>query len=114
MSHYDAATVSSFTATSDGASNGIINASTNMTHVLVHKMAIVNTNGSNVCSATLHNFTQASANILAFLTTNPTFAAGSWELYKEVDFDPPLRFTVGLSVTIVGTNNTTRVYYTRT
>jgi len=93
--------------TSDAAaSNGIT------CPILVHKVALQNTNGSNSVSALLYDAATATGTAKIGLITDQVFLS-AYQLYREADFDPPVRFQVGLSTTLAGSNVTLRVYYTR-
>ena len=81
--------------------------------VRIHKVIMQNTNGSNAVSALLYNALTATGTATAGLTTHLTAAAGSFQMYAEANFNPPLRHQVGLSVTLAGTNPTCRIYYSR-
>ena len=115
MSYYDQATVFSVSADSDGASNGIINATTNKSAVLIHKVVVYNaTNGSNLVSVALNDHANiGSSATLIFLTTYPSGAATTFKQYASETFEPPVLFKAGVSLNLTGTNASVLVYYSR-
>jgi len=102
--------VHSFTASETAASNALVSTGP----ILIHKVVMQNTNGSNVVSVLLYDAATATGTAKIGLTTNAVAAASAnFEVYHEANFDPPVRFQVGLSSTIAGANPTCRVYYSR-
>ena len=99
-----------FTTSEAAASNAIVAKGP----ILVHKVVLQNTNGSNAISVLLYDAATATGTEKIGLTTNAVAAASAnFEAYSEANFDPPVRFQVGLSSTIAGANPTCRLYYTR-
>ena len=120
MSNYDPVTVFSVSADSDGASNGIINATTNRSGVLIHKVILALT-GTGLASSSVSVAINDHANIGStatrlFLKTsaNGTFAEDEYESYVSETYDPPARFDAGVSINFTGLASTTCfIHYTR-
>ena len=104
-SSYDAAKVLVSTASSNAFFSAGI-------RVRIHKVSIHNVDGSNTCSALLYDAATATGTATIRLDTSVTGAAGSFERYKEANFDPPLLHEIGLSSTLAG-SAALRVFYTR-
>jgi hypothetical protein len=99
-----------FTSSETAASNALVTKGP----ILVHKVVMQNTNGSNAVSVLLYDAATATGTEKIGLTTNAVAAASAnFEQYREANFDPPVRFQVGFSSTIAGANPTCRVYYSR-
>lgn len=121
MSNYDPVRVFSVGADSNGASNGIINATTNRTGVLVHKVALVVEAGlgSNTLAVAINDHANigSSATLISLTTgtSGSAIAEDEYERYKEACFDPPVRFGNGLSFNFTGLalGVNAYVYYTR-
>lgn len=97
--------------TSDAAaSNGIVAKGP----ILIHKVVLQNTNGSNAVSALIYDAATATGTEKIGLTTNAVAAASAnFEMYHEANFNPSVKLQVGLSTTLAGANVTIRIYYSR-
>ena len=118
MSHYDPATTYTTAADESGASNNIINATTNKTGILVHKVALRQTGatGSGALAVLINDDTTIGTtnHRIAVLTSSEgAVAANEYPRYKSEDFNPPVPFHRGLSVDVTGTGVSVTVYYTR-
>jgi hypothetical protein len=102
-------TVYTATTSDAAASNGIVAKGP----ILVHKVALQNTNGSNAISALIYDAATATGTAKIGLTTEQAPTAAAFLMYRSEDFDPPVLFQTGLSTTLAGANVTLRIYYTR-
>ena len=107
---YDDVYVRRVAADENAASNGLVS---NAVSVRVHKVSIVGAL-SNATSVNIHDDTNASNALLikAQLSTSPAFA-GTFELYAEATFGPPIAFNTGISLDLTGTGAVVYLYYTR-
>lgn len=80
--------------------------------VRIHKVSIHSVDGSTAHSVLLYDAATAAGTATIRLDANVTGAAGTFEKYREANFDPPLLHSVGVSTTLAG-SNTLRIYYTR-
>ena len=119
MSFYDPVSIYTVTADENGSSNALIGTPTNATGVLIHKVAMRNTGAqsSNVVSVLINDHaTIASSATLIALSTNTTGAAAgasAFEAYMSETYDPPVRFTSGLSFNVTGAGVSVSIFYTR-
>lgn len=120
MSNRDAVTVFTVTGDSDGASNGIINATTNRTGVLIHKviLGVTSNLASNALSVAINDHANiGSSAVRIFLSTSSSsaFAEDEYERYISETYDPPVLFTQGVSLDFSGLAAGWRafVHYTR-
>ena len=107
---YDDVYVLRVTGDSVAASNGLVS---NAVSVRVHKVTIDGAL-SNSTSVAIHDDSNASnaALIKIRVATSPAFA-GTFELYKEADFNPPVVFSTGISLDLTGTGAVVYLYYSR-
>ena len=109
MSHYDPAIVLVGTADSDGTSNAIVAKGA----IKIHKV-VLEGDGSNILTVKLYDDINTSNAAKAYisLAANEVFS-GEFKRYSEANFNPPVRYDLGLSVDITGNAGTYRIYYSR-
>ena len=115
---YDSVSIYTTAADESGASNNVINTTTNKTGILVHKVALRQTGGggSTAISVLLNDDQNiGTTNQLIALSTNSMGGAApdAYARHTSEAFDPPVPFQRGLSVDITGTGASVTVYYTR-
>jgi len=107
---YDDVYVRRVSADENAASNGLVS---NAVSVRVHKVTIDGAL-SNATSVAIHDDSNASnaALIKINISTSPMYA-GTFELYKDVSFNPPVVFNSGISLNVTGTGVVAYLYYSR-
>lgn len=82
--------------------------------ILVHKIVLQNSagNASNLVAVSLFDALTATgtAKIVAL---NNLLATGIWENQRDLSFDPPIRFQIGIATSLTGNGAIARVYWTR-
>ena len=104
---YDEAYVLVRTASEPASSNGLVAKG----RIRIHKV-VLQGDGSNALSVDLYNALTATGTIQIGVVQHATTGTVFSRLAQS-DFDPPVVFDVGLSMTFTGNGGTVRIYYSR-
>lgn len=69
----------------------------------LHGISIYNATSTNSPLVEVHDAATVTGSAKVQVAVNPTYDATHFEVHKYVEFNPPVRFEVGMSVNITGT-----------